>query len=140
MANNKGNQNSVTCPECGRSAIPEANFCMQCGSQLREPSQQMEKCEISFEFEDKDVDRFEFNKGRFVAKATGPNGTRTVAKSEMFEYNPLVCRNSLAEKGEVHEDESSALECLVNELLEDGWIHTGTGKSWFQHRFHRPCV
>jgi zinc-ribbon domain len=110
----------VNCTQCGAQLRDAAMFCDQCGFNLGGGEEsQWDTCQV--------VEAF--RRGRWAdpdlygykAEAQGPTGTYPVAATRMVPA----------------EQRDSVLEELTEQLVRDGWEHTGTPQEGIRMRFRR---
>ena len=124
------------CLNCGTQLPDDANFCLKCGKpqklnvQIEEP--QWETCEIVWSDESLFPEVL-WEKGRFWAKAIGPKGVYTAAKTKVFNVDfGSMSSNPQGKKA------LSYHSVLVEQLVKDGWEPTtDRGQSWWSNMFRR---
>jgi hypothetical protein len=125
----------VRCHQCGYEAAQDDRFCAHCGASLgdaRAPRSLvvMPAAETSG-WETCEIDCWRgYVKCDFYARGLTPTWDEEVGRSPSFWWwhrdPPPQERSALA-----------AHEALVERLLADGWVPTGTRRPWYAQRFRR---
>lgn len=137
------------CTECGKQLPNDANFCLNCGTPIKQstkPSnqseQQWEYCEISYKTAGGLLGVLG-TRGCFIANAVGSRGMYIAAQSTTtFDSTYLGHESSepvpLDFLGNPHRERAkAALNEVVTQLSSDGWQPAGKGEEWWRYKFRR---
>src|SRR5258706_874776 len=136
---------AIFCSQLGKELPDDAEFCVKCGKpvgsaakQAVEPQPKWEYCEVCCKREDGGFLGFVF-KAYFWAKAVGPQGTYSAARSTLtFGYEPIGSGPDDAETPGSERKARPALDELVTKLYNDGWETIGkAGHQWYKYKFRR---
>jgi hypothetical protein len=124
----------MTCPHCAHVLPDDANYCSDCGREVRVAgrgvSVQREICEIYRSQEQGGW--FHAGDTYWEAIAIGPKGRYTVGRS-------VTCpRKAVGSQREVkHAD--AVLDQLIAEIVQEGWQPLPRGPEWYSYRFERQA-
>jgi len=139
----------IKCRECDNPVSTEASACPHCGApqrqvppplpqDLQQPPPlptQWEICEIELLIV-KNSGLFTPGEARWGAKATGPKGTYTAARSPVF--TALIKHGNIRASDIDSSDAENAVDTLTSELLAEGWEFLGLqGQEFWQKQFRR---